>query len=61
MIHAIDSVNKRNDLLPNVVLGYDIRPTCNSEALTLGSMLSLVNTVKSHNMKGVVALKIRKI
>ena len=42
MIYAIDSINKREDLLPNVVLGYDISPTCNSEAVTLGSMLSLV-------------------
>ena len=69
MVYAIDSINKRGDLLPKVSLGYDIRPTCNSESLILGSMLSLIKqTDKSeyekscrfeeadHNPRNVIAV-----
>ncbi len=46
VVYAVDLVNERNDLLPNFTLGYDIRPTCGSQDVTLGSMLSLIKPME---------------
>ena len=42
MIFAIDSINNNCSLLPNVTLGYDIRDSCESMALTMEITYDLV-------------------
>ena len=32
---AVDSVNKHQDLLPNIILGFEIRTDCNNDDITL--------------------------
>ncbi len=41
LIFAIDNINNRTDLLPNITLGYDIRDSCTSEDVALWSAMSL--------------------
>ncbi|XP_033632545.1 metabotropic glutamate receptor 2-like [Asterias rubens] len=40
---SISEVNQRQDLLPNITLGFDIRDTCNNEDVTLSLVLSLMS------------------
>ena len=44
LMFAIEAVNKREDLLPNVTIGFDIRDDCNSENMALWSALALAST-----------------
>ena len=47
MIYALDLVNKRNDILSNVTLGYEIRNDCGHEDITLWTMLTMVGPNKN--------------
>ncbi|XP_072025081.1 metabotropic glutamate receptor 2-like [Amphiura filiformis] len=41
MVYAIETINNRNDILPNVSIGFDIRNNCVKEDLTLWTMMSM--------------------
>ena len=43
--YAVDSVNKRPDLLPSVVLGYEIRTDCRIEDITLWTSMTLAGVI----------------
>ncbi|XP_022097706.1 metabotropic glutamate receptor-like [Acanthaster planci] len=43
-LFAIEQINNRADLLPNVTIGYDIRDNCYSETLSLWTAFSLAST-----------------
>ena len=43
MAYAVDVINKRADILPNVSLGYEIRNNCFNEDITLWTMLTLTS------------------
>ena len=43
MVYAVESVNRREDLLPNKTLGFDIRDDCFAEDTALWAALSLIN------------------
>ncbi|XP_022091855.1 metabotropic glutamate receptor 4-like [Acanthaster planci] len=43
MVFAIDEINSRTDILPNVTLGFDIRDDCLSEDLALWTAMSLIH------------------
>ena len=43
--YTIDSINKRQDLLPNVDLGYEIRTDCDDEDMTLWTANILTSSV----------------
>ena len=43
MVYAVGVVNNRQDLLPNVTLGFDIRDDCFDEDTALWAALSLIN------------------
>ena len=43
MIFEIERINARDDILPNVTLGYVIRDDCGSEDIALWSALSYIN------------------
>ncbi|XP_022109280.1 metabotropic glutamate receptor 8-like [Acanthaster planci] len=42
MVYALEGINRRSDLLPNVTLGFEIRDDCYSESMTLFTTLSLL-------------------
>nr|XP_002732067.2 PREDICTED: extracellular calcium-sensing receptor-like [Saccoglossus kowalevskii] len=42
MIYAIDEINRRGDILPNITLGYDIRDTCTSVSKSLEAAIDFV-------------------
>ena len=42
MLYALDVINNNPDLLPNLVVGYDIRDTCYIESIALEEALDLV-------------------
>ncbi|XP_038044239.1 metabotropic glutamate receptor 5-like [Patiria miniata] len=44
MVFAVESINRRPDLLPNVTLGFEIRDDCYSESMTLYTILSLLGS-----------------
>ncbi|XP_022097707.1 metabotropic glutamate receptor-like [Acanthaster planci] len=44
VMFAIEQINDREDLLPNVTIGYDIRDNCYSETLSLWTAFSLAST-----------------
>ncbi|XP_038070536.1 metabotropic glutamate receptor 4-like [Patiria miniata] len=43
MVFAVDEINNRTDILPNVTLGFDIRDDCLSEDLALWTAMSLIH------------------
>ena len=43
MVFAINRVNQRSDILPNITMGFEIRDDCVSEDVSLWGALSLVN------------------
>ena len=45
MTFAIDSVNKRHDLLPNINLGYEIRTDCGDEDIALWTTMIMTSSV----------------
>ncbi|XP_003385907.3 PREDICTED: metabotropic glutamate receptor 3-like [Amphimedon queenslandica] len=42
MLHAIDSINSDQNLLPNMTLGYDIRDTCKRENIALDETIDML-------------------
>ena len=42
MVFAVDEINNRSDLLPNVTLGFDIRDDCLSDDLALWTAMALI-------------------
>lgn len=48
MIYAVDEINRNGTILPNVMLGYDIRDTCGNdqEGVTVASDFVYKNTLK---------------
>lgn len=44
LTYAVDLVNNRTDILPNLTIGYEIRPNCGMEDLTLWSMITMTGT-----------------
>lgn len=42
MLFSLDEINGDTNLLPNIVLGYDIRDTCNSETVGLDEAFDLL-------------------
>ena len=44
MVFAVNRVNQRHDVLPNVTMGFEIRDDCVSEDVSLWAALSLVNS-----------------
>ena len=49
MVYAIDKVNQRSDLLPNISLGYVILDDCKKESTALGRALHLIPAFKEKN------------
>ena len=43
--YAVDSINKDEDLLPNIDLGFDIRTDCNNEDITLWTTMTLAGVL----------------
>ena len=43
MTYAVDLINKRNDILPNVSLGYEIRNNCENVDYSLWTMLTMTS------------------
>ncbi len=41
-VYAIDEINSRNDILPNITLGYVILDTCNRDLSALGQVMHFV-------------------
>ena len=41
LVYAIERINNRSDLLPNVTLGYEIRNDCGREEITLWTMMTM--------------------
>lgn len=52
MIYAVERINRRQDVLPNVTLGYDIRDDCRSDDVALWHALSLVNALNRNETTG---------
>ncbi|XP_072043071.1 metabotropic glutamate receptor 2-like [Amphiura filiformis] len=53
MAYAVEMINRRSDILPNVTLGYEIRNDCREEDTTLWTTLTLAdpcgdNTFQRH-------------
>ncbi|XP_072017195.1 metabotropic glutamate receptor 3-like [Amphiura filiformis] len=44
MVYAIDRINADSTLLPNVTIGFEIRDTCSSTAITLGESLNFISS-----------------
>ena len=44
MVYAINRINNNPDLLPNITLGFEIRDTCSSVAVTLWESLNFVTS-----------------
>ena len=44
LMFAIDNINQREDLLPHITIGFDIRDDCYSENMALWSALALAST-----------------
>ena len=42
MLFAIDQINNDMNLLPNLIIGYDVRDTCNDETIGLDEALDFV-------------------
>ena len=42
MLFALDSINANSELLPNIILGYDIRDTCYSTNIGLDEAIDLI-------------------
>ncbi|XP_022106755.1 metabotropic glutamate receptor 1-like [Acanthaster planci] len=49
MIFAIEQINNRSDLLPNVTLGFDIRDYCGDESIVASQALSMVGVIESED------------
>ncbi|XP_038071125.1 metabotropic glutamate receptor 4-like [Patiria miniata] len=49
MIFAIEQLNNRSDLLPNVTLGFDIRNYCGDESIAASLALSMAGVIDSEN------------
>ena len=47
MLFAIDRINNDMSLLPNLVIGYDVRDTCNSEIIGFSEALDII--LRLHN------------
>ena len=47
MAYAVDIVNNRTDLLPNITLGYEIRNDCRTEDLSLWSMSTIAGLCRN--------------
>ncbi|XP_033632578.1 metabotropic glutamate receptor-like [Asterias rubens] len=45
-MYAIEQINARQDLLPNVTIGFDIRDSCFSETVAMWSALALASTAE---------------
>ncbi|XP_022106883.1 metabotropic glutamate receptor 4-like [Acanthaster planci] len=45
MIFSINEINRRDDLLANVTLGYDIRDDCRSEEVAMWTTLSFIQNI----------------
>ena len=43
--YAVDSINSRHDLLPNIDLGYEIRTDCSNEDITLWTTMTLAGII----------------
>ena len=43
MTYAVDLINKRHDILPNVNLGYEIRNNYANEDISMWTMLTMTN------------------
>ncbi|XP_038071735.1 metabotropic glutamate receptor-like [Patiria miniata] len=52
MIYAVEQINRREDVLPNVTLGYDIRDDCRSDDVALWHALALVNALNPNETSG---------
>lgn len=55
IFYSLDHINSDPDLLPNIILGYDIRDTCQSENIALDESANLLfpnNDAKSYSCKG---------
>ncbi|XP_070541461.1 extracellular calcium-sensing receptor-like [Ptychodera flava] len=46
MIYAIEEINNRDDLLPNITLGYDIRDTCSAVSKSLEAAIDFVASLE---------------
>ncbi len=45
MTYAIETINNRNDLLPGVDLGYEIRNACEDEDITVWTLMTMTTSV----------------
>ena len=43
--YAVDSINKHQDLLPNIDLGFEIRTDCSNEDITLWTSMTLAGVI----------------
>ncbi|XP_038071183.1 metabotropic glutamate receptor 3-like [Patiria miniata] len=57
MDFAVEDINKRRDLLPDVTLGYDLRDDCSSEELSLWQTLTLVSPDSPTTFKDLCSLE----
>ncbi|XP_022086048.1 metabotropic glutamate receptor-like [Acanthaster planci] len=57
MIYAVECINERDDVLPNVTLGYDIRDDCRSDDVALWHALALVNALNPNESSGLCPLE----
>ncbi|XP_077992048.1 extracellular calcium-sensing receptor-like [Glandiceps talaboti] len=47
MIYAIEEINRRNDILPNISLGYEIRDTCSAVSKSLQGAIDFVASLET--------------
>ena len=52
--YAVDSINKHQDLLPNIDLGFEIRTDCKNEDITLWTTMTLAGVMENLNIPKLV-------
>ena len=59
MAYSIDLINGRDEILPNVRLGYEIRIDCISEGIALWTMLTMTSPFRKSDLAQICTTSFR--